>query len=434
MEYCMNARNGIMLGTLLVTGVTLSLFLFFLLRTDAAGNGFVAIRPTVPALYTDNNREALDDELLYGMAGEVVEKPDTNDRYLVKTRYNLLLRVDKKDLRLDPGVSFWEPAAKYCVIAPFADVLPSPDVKAYPPLLTLPRGALLCVTGGELEYFEVGLADGSHGYVRRTALREIGTWNQTGEEETRRQLAEDARSYLGTPYRWGGKSPFGIDCSGLASMVYMLNSLFIYRNSRPAPGFPIALLSPQPPFPGKFTAATLATAKPGDLIYWEGHQAVYLGEGKFIHANATSNNVRINSLIEGDNDYLPELGNPANVLAWGTAFPKEPDRLIVKGLRALPGEAPRTYRFQARVDGYTPTAAILYPEGAGEGKPSLDVDPGCLLYGGLLSEQFKPPEYRYSAPGTYYPAVEFRNQTGWLPGGAPLASGVFVMKEPVVVK
>lgn len=42
-------------------------------------------------------------------------------------------------------------------------------------------------------------------------------------------LIETALLYLNSPYTWGGKSPFGIDCSGLTQMVYKLNGYKLKR-------------------------------------------------------------------------------------------------------------------------------------------------------------------------------------------------------------
>lgn len=48
---------------------------------------------------------------------------------------------------------------------------------------------------------------------------------------SKKHLAEIAYRYLNAPYQWGGKSPFGIDCSGLVQMVYKLAGVSIPRDA-----------------------------------------------------------------------------------------------------------------------------------------------------------------------------------------------------------
>ena len=49
--------------------------------------------------------------------------------------------------------------------------------------------------------------------------------------KTRQQLIEDAMLYLNAPYLWGGRTPFGIDCSGFVQMVYKLQGFTLLRDA-----------------------------------------------------------------------------------------------------------------------------------------------------------------------------------------------------------
>ena len=50
-------------------------------------------------------------------------------------------------------------------------------------------------------------------------------------KKDRNNLIETALLYLNAPYLWGGKTPFGIDCSGFTQMVYKINGYQLFRNA-----------------------------------------------------------------------------------------------------------------------------------------------------------------------------------------------------------
>jgi len=132
-------------------------------------------------------------------------------------------------------------------------------------------------------------------------------YSNLGETQIRRELIRTAYSYLGTQYRWGGKSPLGIDCSGLTFMSYYLNGIIIYRDAAIKEGFAIREIN-------------IKDIGIGDLIYFPGHIAMYLGGGKYIHSTARkgSDGVVINSLIKGEEDYREDLA--ASIKAVGSIF------------------------------------------------------------------------------------------------------------------
>ena len=76
-------------------------------------------------------------------------------------------------------------------------------------------------------------------------------------------ILEVAGRYVGVPYKWGGNTPAGFDCSGFTSYVYRQVGISLPRSS-----------SAQ----GKIgTRVSRADAKPGDLIWTPGHISIYAG-------------------------------------------------------------------------------------------------------------------------------------------------------------
>lgn len=58
-----------------------------------------------------------------------------------------------------------------------------------------------------------------------------GEIGQPDEQINAAQLVGDAQRFLGSPYLWGGRSLFGIDCSGLVQVVFGLQGINLPRDS-----------------------------------------------------------------------------------------------------------------------------------------------------------------------------------------------------------
>ncbi len=98
------------------------------------------------------------------------------------------------------------------------------------------------------------------------------------------RAARIARHFVGVPYRWGGESPSGFDCSGLVAYVYGRlgvrlphNAAAVYDYGRPV---------------------SVGHLRPGDLLFFRGlgHVGLYLGAGRWIHAPQTGETVRIDAV------------------------------------------------------------------------------------------------------------------------------------------
>ena len=186
------------------------------------------------------------------------------------------------------------------------DVLAFPKVQA-PINATLFMGSTVIPLGGRKDGWQkVRLADHTTGYVPAIALTASPSGTAT-HTELRSCIINYALSYLGTQYRWGGKTHEGIDCSGLTFMSYFMCGFLIYRDASIKTGYPVREIP-------------RSQIKPADLLYFPGHIALYLGNNKYIHAtgNLNSYGCVINSLDSRDMDYRADLAE--SLYAVGSVF------------------------------------------------------------------------------------------------------------------
>ena len=136
-------------------------------------------------------------------------------------------------------------------------------------------GSILPISGSELFKMEDQFAFNG----------ESKTIGQKREFEFIRNVAF---KYLNAPYMWGGKSPFGIDCSGFSQMVFKIGGYQLQRDAW------------QQANQGK-EVESLDDARAGDLAFFKNeegrihHVGLYLGNGKIIHA---SGRVRVDNLTQ----------------------------------------------------------------------------------------------------------------------------------------
>ncbi|MBN1296002.1 C40 family peptidase [bacterium] len=110
-------------------------------------------------------------------------------------------------------------------------------------------------------------------------------------KDLRRHLVHTAMRFIGCPYRYGGVSENGFDCSGLTMTIYRLNGLNLPRVSLDQYRL------------GR--RVSLAQLQPGDLVFFRTtgndaitHVGIYTGKGNFIHAPGKGKFVRTASLSE----------------------------------------------------------------------------------------------------------------------------------------
>lgn len=113
----------------------------------------------------------------------------------------------------------------------------------------------------------------------------LGSWENPKEPHL---LVNVALAFLGAPYRLGGSSVRGIDCSGFVKKIYALFDVDLPRTA-----------AEQSRVGVEVARDDLAE---GDLIFFRtggkgiGHVGIYIGDNKFVHAASGTKKVRVDSL------------------------------------------------------------------------------------------------------------------------------------------
>ncbi len=141
----------------------------------------------------------------------------------------------------------------------------------------------------EIKNFDKQIEDAVQEAARRAAeekdkvVLNSGTggvkYTGTGDPAVGKAIVAETRKYLGVPYAWGGNTMKGIDCSGLTKAAHAAVGIYIDRwSGHQAIG-------------GK-AIGSVAEARPGDIICYSGHVAIYIGNERVIHAPHTGSYVK----------------------------------------------------------------------------------------------------------------------------------------------
>ena len=137
------------------------------------------------------------------------------------------------------------------------------------------------ILGANLPNIENNLVD-----VKEAVWKFEGNKIDANTVHPKEKLAEHAFMLLNAPYQWGGRSPFGIDCSGFVQLIYKLNGVFLPRDASQQASMGQAL-------------SFIEEAEEGDLAFFDNdegkitHVGIILSNNRIIHA---SGKVRIDKL------------------------------------------------------------------------------------------------------------------------------------------
>ena len=148
---------------------------------------------------------------------------------------------------------------------------PGPSIKL-PPAVMPPLGAKLTVTREQDRFAVSPLGFVPAGHLAPLDHREA-------------DFVAVAERFVGAPYLWGGKTNYGLDCSGLVQVALNACGIACPRDSD--------MIERQ-----MGHAIDVGQARRGDLVFWNGHMAIVRDAAAIVHANAFHMAVAIEPIEE----------------------------------------------------------------------------------------------------------------------------------------
>jgi hypothetical protein len=177
--------------------------------------------------------------------------------------------------------------ATHCISAPFALVFLRADIKS-PVVARLPMLAPIAAEAVDARFLLT-----AHGFVHRCHAREVAAFAS--------DPVAVAERFIGTPYKWGGRSADGIDCSGLVQVALAACGRACPRDS-----------DQQASALGR--AAASSDYARGDIVFFPGHVGMMVDAARLIHANAHHMMTVIEPLADVVERLRPVHGRPITVV------------------------------------------------------------------------------------------------------------------------
>ena len=246
-------------------------------------NLFQIKKPSTKVFLSPSNTSSLETECLFGEYVKIIEK--YNSWALCKLHtdgYTGWIKIKDLSKRYP---------STHNVIVTRTFILNNKNIKSQS-LDYIPLGARVNLLETTLDWAKIDLSAikiGKFGFVPKNDLilnpLKIKDWINIAENLIR------------TPYRWGGKDTFGIDCSALVQLSLQVFNINVPRNTSDQ------IQSKH------FYKIDFVKISRGCLIFWEGHVAIAINEDEVIHANAYHMMVVVEKLSK----VLKRIGKPVGV-------------------------------------------------------------------------------------------------------------------------
>ncbi|AJY47523.1 C40 family peptidase [Martelella endophytica] len=225
-------------------------------------------------------------QLLFGEAVDIFERRD--GWAWVQSRFDCYVGYLPEEM-----IAEGEPAATHIIAAPRTFLYPEAELKMSP-VCALSMGTRLAFTDEAETRGTRYLVSADGTAVFADHCFPIG-------RPFERDPVKTALRFLETPYLWGGRSGFGVDCSGLVQLAMLMAGRSVPRDSDMQ-----ELMDGEP--------VNRRSLKRGDLVFWKGHVGIMEDEKTLIHANGATMRVTRENLDHAITRIAPFYGNPTSYL------------------------------------------------------------------------------------------------------------------------
>ncbi len=245
-------------------------------------NGKAVIAYNVVAMRADaNSKSELTSQAIFGETVEILDVVDAFTKIKTPDGYEGWAKSDRLVVQ-ETGERYPAPDRAAMVTTLLQPLFSRESVRSERvTLLTIGTTVEVAEIGNETGFTKINLPDNSAAYIESNTLI---VPDYPSADHIGPNLTLVARAFIGIPYLWGGRTTFGIDCSGFVQRIYWLCGQIIPRDAY------LQAASSQ------FHGVPLDQLKSGDLLFFKGdsdprgrgitHVGMAQGDGRFIHASS----------------------------------------------------------------------------------------------------------------------------------------------------